>query len=98
MLWQNMIFRYATMCNLKKNHFFCSFSDSLNLNDDQSVIESVQNMLQPDIERRLAAKKRLDDLAVSTLLENVTLLQSNLPSESENLCQEPQPSSSSSSK
>ena len=83
---------------LKKKHFFCSFSDSLNLNDDQSVIESVQNMLQPDIERRLAAKKRLDDLAVSTLLENVTLLQSNLPSESENLCQEPQPSSSSSSK
>lgn len=42
------------------------------------MIESVQNMLQPDIERKLVAKKRLDDLAVSTLLENVTLLQTQL--------------------
>lgn len=78
----------------------------LNLNDDKSVIESVQTMLLPGIERRVAAKKRLEDLAISTLVENVTLLQqSNLPSdsdfqtasESENLSsQEPQPSCSSS--
>ena len=83
------------------------FSGLLNLNDDKSVIESVQTMLLPGIERRVAAKKRLEDLAISTLVENVTLLQqqSNLPSdsdfqtasESENLSsQEPQPSSSSS--
>ena len=84
------------------------FSGLLNLNDDKSVIESVQTMLLPGIERRVAAKKRLEDLAISTLVENVTLLQqqSNLPSdsdfqtasESENLSsQEPQPSCSSSS-
>ena len=71
------------------------------------MIESVQTMLLPGIERRVAAKKRLEDLAISTLVENVTLLQqqSNLPSdsdfqtasESENLSsQEPQPSCSSS--
>ena len=54
----------------------------LNLNDDKSVIESVQTMLLPGIERRVAAKKRLEDLAISTLVENVTLLQqSNLPSD-----------------
>ena len=66
----------------------------MNLNDDKSVIESVQNMLQPDIERRLAAKKRLDDIAVSTILENVTLLKSQSQSTS-TTNQQPQPSSSS---
>ena len=54
----------------------------LSLKDDHSVIETVQNMLQPDIERRLAAKKRLDDIAVSTLLDNVSLLKSELSSAS----------------
>ena len=48
------------------------------------MIESVQTMLLPGIERRVAAKKRLEDLAISTLVENVTLLQqSNLPSDSD---------------
>ena len=93
--------------NFSKHPFLSFFSGLLNLNDDKSVIESVQTMLLPGIERRVAAKKRLEDLAISTLVENVTLLQqSNLPSdsdfqtasESENLSsQEPQPSSSSSS-
>ena len=75
--------------------FFSSpVSGLVNLNDDKSVIESVQNMLQPDIERRLAAKKRLDDIAVSTILENVTLLKSQSQSTS-TTNQQPQPSSSS---
>ena len=53
--------------------------------DDASVIEMVQNSLQPQIERRLAAKKRLDNMAVSTLLENITRLEkSNQPSTSKN--------------
>ena len=42
----------------------------ISMKDDQ-LIEMVQNSLQPQIERRLAAKKRLDDLAVSTLIANV---------------------------
>ena len=90
--------------------FFSSpVSGLVNLNDDKSVIESVQSMLQPDIERRLAAKKRLDDIAVSTLLENVTLLKSAQELDEKNSSngdrgslhqqhQQPQPSSSSSKK
>ena len=42
----------------------------ISMKDDQ-LIEMVQNSLQPQIERRLAAKKRLDDLAVSTLIATV---------------------------
>ena len=42
------------------------------------MIQSVQNVLQPDIERRLAAKKRIDDMAVSTLLENINILEKSL--------------------
>ena len=52
----------------------------LNFKDEKSVIQSVQTVLQPDIERRLAAKKRLDDLAVSTLLENINILEKSLNS------------------
>ena len=66
----------------------------LSLKDDQSVIETVQNMLQPDIERRLVAKKRLDDIAISTLLDNVSFLKSELGNINEN-DQPPVPSSSS---
>ena len=97
---------YICVKKLFKTSISLLFSGLLNLNDDKSVIESVQTMLLPGIERRVAAKKRLEDLAISTLVENVTLLQqSNLPSdsdfqtasESENLSsQEPQPSCSSS--
>ena len=42
----------------------------------------VQHSLQPQIERRLAAKKRLDDMAVSTLLENITRLEKSQASTS----------------
>ena len=44
------------------------------------MIQSVQNFLRPDIERRLTAKKRLDDLAESTLLENIDILEKSLHS------------------
>ena len=47
-----------------------NFFSGISMKDDQ-LIEMVQNSLQPQIERRLAAKKRLDDLAVSTLIANV---------------------------
>ena len=102
-----VILFFMRVKKLFKTSISLLFSGLLNLNDDKSVIESVQTMLLPGIERRVAAKKRLEDLAISTLVENVTLLQqSNLPSdsdfqtasESENLSsQEPQPSCSSSS-
>ena len=46
------------------------FFAGISLKDEQ-LIEMVQNSLQPQIERRLAAKKRLDDFTVSTLLKNV---------------------------
>ncbi len=41
---------------------------------EEDIIASVQNALQPDIQRRLAARKRLDDMAVKTLLEHVNVL------------------------
>ena len=44
------------------------------------MIQSVQTLLQPDIERRLTAKKRLDDMAVTTLLENIDVLEKSLNS------------------
>ena len=73
---------YVVEKNINQYHFekkqilIISFiSGPLDLRDDNSVIESVQNFLQPDIERRLVAKKRLDDLAVSSLLERVSNLQ-----------------------
>ena len=59
------------------------------------MIQSVQNVLQPDIERRLAAKKRIDDMAVSTLLENINILEKSLNSKRDE-SQEPMPSTSSS--
>ena len=59
------------------------------------MIQSVQNVLQPDIERRLAAKKRIDDMAVSTLLENINILEKSLNSNRDE-SQEPMPSTSSS--
>ena len=58
---------------------FFSLSD-LDLKDEEAVIQSVQNFLRPDIERRLTAKKRLDDLAESTLLENIDILEKSLHS------------------
>ena len=59
--------------------FFLFFLD-LDLKDEEAVIQSVQNFLRPDIERRLTAKKRLDDLAESTLLENIDILEKSLHS------------------
>ena len=69
------------------------------------MIQSVQNFLRPDIERRLTAKKRLDDLAESTLLENIDILEKSLHSklprdpqeEEEEEHQQPVPSTSKSS-
>ena len=60
-------------------YLFLFFSD-LDLKDEEAVIQSVQNFLRPDIERRLTAKKRLDDLAESTLLENIDILEKSLHS------------------
>ena len=56
------------------------FLSDLDLKDEEAVIQSVQNFLRPDIERRLTAKKRLDDLAESTLLENIDILEKSLHS------------------
>ena len=65
------------------------------------MIQSVQNFLRPDIERRLTAKKRLDDLAESTLLENIDILEKSLhsrppprDSQEEEQQQQPVPSTS----
>ena len=60
--------------------FFSLFFSDLDLKDEEAVIQSVQNFLRPDIERRLTAKKRLDDLAESTLLENIDILEKSLHS------------------
>ena len=78
--------------------FFLFFSD-LDLKDEEAVIQSVQNFLRPDIERRLTAKKRLDDLAESTLLENIDILEKSLhsrppPRDSQEEEQQPVPSTS----
>ena len=65
----------------KLSYIFLPLSfPGLDLNDEQSVIQSVQTLLQPDIERRLTAKKRLDDMAVTTLLENIDVLEKSLNS------------------
>ena len=81
------------------------FLSDLDLKDEEAVIQSVQNFLRPDIERRLTAKKRLDDLAESTLLENIDILEKSLHSrppprdsqEEEQQQQQPVPSTSKSS-
>ena len=73
-----IIIRYV--CNACTKIFFSLFFSDLDLKDEEAVIQSVQNFLRPDIERRLTAKKRLDDLAESTLLENIDILEKSLHS------------------